>query len=96
MFKKYLNKIKHNEGSISLGAVLAIPAILLVVFLMIDYLHIASDKANLQRRVDAARSAGCKSTAERVFKESHQPSGKFNFYVKYYTYMYIDKYITSM
>ena len=29
-------------------------AILLVVFLMIDYLHIASDKANLQRRVDAA------------------------------------------
>ena len=54
MFKKYLNKIKHNEGSISLGAVLAIPAILLVVFLMIDYLHIASDKANLQRRVDAA------------------------------------------
>ena len=54
MFKKYLNKIKNNEGSISLGAVLAIPAILLVVFLMIDYLHIASDKANLQRRVDAA------------------------------------------
>lgn len=54
MFKKYLNKLKHNEGSISLGAVLAIPAILLVVFLMIDYLHIASDKANLQRRVDAA------------------------------------------
>ena len=54
MFKKYLNKIKHNEGSISLGAVLAIPAILLVVFLMIDYLNIASDKANLQRRVDAA------------------------------------------
>lgn len=47
MFKKYLNKIKHNEGSILLGAVLAIPAILLVVFLMIDYLHIASDKANL-------------------------------------------------
>ena len=54
MFKKYLNKIKHNEGSISLVTVLAIPAILLVVFLMIDYLHIASDKANLQRRVDAA------------------------------------------
>ena len=54
MFKKYLNKIKYNEGSISLVTVLAIPAILLVVFLMIDYLHIASDKANLQRRVDAA------------------------------------------
>ena len=54
MFKKYLNKIKHNEGSISLCAVLSIPLILLVVFLMIDYLHIASDKANLQRRVDAA------------------------------------------
>ena len=29
-------------------------AILLVVFFMIDYLHIARDKANLQRRVDAA------------------------------------------
>ena len=54
MFKKYLNKIKYNEGSISLVTVLAIPAILLVVFLMIDYLHIASDKVNLQRRVDAA------------------------------------------
>ena len=70
MFKKYLNKIKHNEGSISLGAVLAIPVILLVVFLMIDYLHIASDKANLQRRVDAARSAGCKSTAEGYLKKA--------------------------
>ena len=70
MFKKYLNKIKHNEGSISLGAVLAIPVILLVVFLMIDYLHIASDKANLQRRVDAARSTGCKSTAEGYLKKA--------------------------
>lgn len=54
MFKKYLNKFKYNEGSISLGAILTLSIILMVVFLMIDYLHIASDKANLQRRVDAA------------------------------------------
>lgn len=54
MFKKYLNKFEYNEGSISLGVILALPIILMVVFLMIDYLHIASDKANLQRRVDAA------------------------------------------
>lgn len=54
MFRKFLNKAKRNEGSISLGVVLTAPVILLILFLMIDYLHIAADKASLQRRVDSA------------------------------------------
>ncbi|MDO4500694.1 MAG: pilus assembly protein TadG-related protein [Erysipelotrichaceae bacterium] len=54
MFKKFQAKLSKNEGSISLGCVLAMPVVLLILFLMIDLMHITGDKASLQRRVDSA------------------------------------------
>ena len=50
----------------------------------------------IESLINAARSTGCKSTAEGYLKKVINLAEKFNFYVKYYTHMYIDKYITSM
>ena len=52
--KKLLNKIRINKGSIPLDAALLLPGILLLCFLMVDFIYISNQKADIQRRSDSA------------------------------------------
>ena len=49
MFKK-----ENKKGSVSMGIALSLPVLLLLMFLMVDFLRLSNHKQNLQRRLDSA------------------------------------------
>ena len=53
MFRKLLNKIQNNEGVTAIQFVAALPLILMILFVSIDFYNLSNAKANLQRRLDA-------------------------------------------
>lgn len=49
-----IRKIKNNEGGIAVNTAIAMPAMLLVVFMIMDLLYISNQRNDIQRRADSA------------------------------------------
>lgn len=51
---RFIKRLKGNEGGISLALALSIPVILLIMFLMIDFIQYSYQKSETQRKLDSA------------------------------------------
>lgn len=54
---RIIRKIKSNQGGIAVNTAIMLPALLLIVFMIMDLLYIANQRNDIQRRADSATLA---------------------------------------